>query len=282
MLPVMATNPRPQVQTWLSDDAGERWQRGAARRVEAMAAATELMLDLAGVRPGIRVLDVAAGTGDSSLEAAKLVGPDGYVLASDLSASMLAQAAKAAAEAGLLQVHTHVSDAQELDLEPDSFDAAICRMGLMFFPDRRKALMALRRVLKPGGKFAAVVWSAAAKNLYLTIPLDAVGRRSAEAAGASSVRIALSMGEPGVLDDELAGAGFRDLSVHPVPSNRRFASAAEAVENMRSAPAAEVVAKLPESEWEAAWSDIEGQLRSFEGPAGCELLGEVLVGVGAK
>jgi len=51
---------------------------------------------------------------------------------------------------------------------------------------------------------------------------------------------------------------------------------------MRSAPAAEVVAKLPESEREAAWSDIEGQLRSFEGPAGCELLGEVLVGVGAK
>src|SRR5438067_12981712 len=86
----MTTEP---VQTWASSEAAEVWRQGAARRAQALAVATERMLKGAGVQPGMRVLDVAAGTGDQSLLAARLVGPSGAVLATDISASMLRAAA---------------------------------------------------------------------------------------------------------------------------------------------------------------------------------------------
>src|SRR2546423_840280 len=152
------TSERSQVQTWQRGDAGEAWARNQALRAAYMGPATQLMLDLAGIQPGHRVLDIAAGTGDTSIEAAKRVGPTGYVLATDLSASMLNVAAKAAADAGLTNLDTQVADATKLDLPPASFDAAICRLGLMFFPDRT-ALGGLRRALKPGARFATIVWS---------------------------------------------------------------------------------------------------------------------------
>jgi ubiquinone/menaquinone biosynthesis C-methylase UbiE len=84
---------------WASQEVAERRSRGRARRVELQGPATEMMLDLAGIRTGSRVLDVAAGTGDQTVMAAQRVGPTGYVLATDLSASMLKLAADAARDA---------------------------------------------------------------------------------------------------------------------------------------------------------------------------------------
>ena len=84
------------------------WSAGQARRQQTLGAATEMMLDLAGIQAGSRVLDVAAGTGDSALMAAARVGPKGHVLAADVSASMLNVAAEAARQAGLTNVETRV------------------------------------------------------------------------------------------------------------------------------------------------------------------------------
>ena len=128
----------------VSTEAGSHAQRRAWQAAEIAAAhhrtrqrrtqshgpateATELMLDLADLQPGGRVLDVAAGTGDQTVLAAQRVGPTGYVLATDLAAKMLEIAAQAARDAGLTNVETRVMDAQQLDLAPDSFDAAISR-----------------------------------------------------------------------------------------------------------------------------------------------------------
>ncbi len=270
---------RPQVHTWMAEDAAERWQRIRALRTAGAAAATNLMLDLAGVKPGSRVLDVAAGTGDQSIDAAMRVGPTGYVLATDLSAGMLKAAAEAAREAGLTNVETRVADCQELDLEPESFDAAICRFGLMFFPDRHKALGCVRRALKPAGKFAAIVWAAAEKNPWLSIPTRMVEQHGGTGA---TVSIAWSMGKPGLLENELASGGFRDIAVRPAPVNLRFGSLDEATEALKSAPAAEAIAQLPEDEQARVWPEIQAALRLFEGPNGYRIPGEALVGVGIK
>src|SRR6266516_414938 len=113
--------------TWQSTQAAEVWRQGAARRAQTLAVATDRMLDAAGLRPGLRVLDIAAGTGDQSILAAQKVGPDGSVLATDVSATMLAVAAEAAREAGLANVETRVADASALDVPTGEFDAAICR-----------------------------------------------------------------------------------------------------------------------------------------------------------
>jgi len=99
-----------------------------------------MMLDLVKVAAGSRVLDVGAGAGDSTLVAAQRVGPSGRVLATDISATMLEIAAESARQAGLNNVDTRVMDAQRLDLEPDSFDAAVSRNCLMLIPDYSQAL----------------------------------------------------------------------------------------------------------------------------------------------
>src|SRR5258708_3330177 len=160
--------------TWGSPEAAEIWRQGAARRAQPLAVATEQMLDAAGLVPGMRVLDVAAGTGDQSILAAQRIGTSGSLLATDISASMLEVAAKAARDAGLSNVETHVADASALDLPPDSFDAGICRFGLMFVPDLHQALVRVHRALKPGARFAALVWSTRDANPYIGLQIDLV------------------------------------------------------------------------------------------------------------
>jgi ubiquinone/menaquinone biosynthesis C-methylase UbiE len=94
------------------------------------------MLDLAGIRSGHRVLDVAAGTGEQTLMAARRVGPHGFVLATDIADRMLAYLDEAARSEGLTNVQTRLMDARALQLEPESFHAAICRLALMLIPER--------------------------------------------------------------------------------------------------------------------------------------------------
>jgi ubiquinone/menaquinone biosynthesis C-methylase UbiE len=91
------------------------------------------------------------------------LGPTGYVLATDISASMLKLAADAAREAGLTNVETRVIDAENIDLDADSFDAVICQLGLFLFTNPANVLRAMRRVVRPGGKVAALVFSTAEK-----------------------------------------------------------------------------------------------------------------------
>ena len=125
---------------WGRKESADWWSAGQAARQQNYGAATEMMLDLAGVQAGSRVLDVAAGTGESTLMAAARVGPKGHVLAADVSAAMLNVAAEAARKAGLTNVETRVMNAENLELDTDSFDAVICRIALMLFSAPSKAL----------------------------------------------------------------------------------------------------------------------------------------------
>ena len=135
-----------------------------------------MMLEVAGVQPGSRVLDVAAGTGEQTLMAARRVGPTGNVLATDGSASMLKVAAEAARNEGLTNVETRVMNAENLALDADSFDAVICRNALMLFSNPAKALTEMRRVVKPGSKVAVMVFSAVERNPHHGIPFAIIRR----------------------------------------------------------------------------------------------------------
>jgi ubiquinone/menaquinone biosynthesis C-methylase UbiE len=122
------------------------------------------MLDLAGVSAGARVLDVAAGAGGQTLAAARRVGPDGAVLATDIAPAILEYAERDARAAGLANVAVRAMDAEALDVEPGTFDAAICRLGRTYLPDLAAALAAIRRALRPGGRLAAIVFSTPDRN----------------------------------------------------------------------------------------------------------------------
>src|ERR1700694_4111975 len=120
--------------------AAEAWNRWGPFIDQWLGAATETMLEMADVHAGSRLLDVAAGAGGQTLTAARRVGPSGYVLATDISSNILDFAAGNARAAGLTNVETRVLDGENLDVEPEAFDAVISRVGLIYFPDQQKAL----------------------------------------------------------------------------------------------------------------------------------------------
>jgi ubiquinone/menaquinone biosynthesis C-methylase UbiE len=242
-----------------------------------------MMLDLAKVDAGSRVLDVGAGAGDATLAVAQRVGPNGRVLATDIAASVLEIAAESARHAGLSNVGTLVVDAQRLDLESDSFDAAVSRHCLMLLPDYHQTLTQIRRVLKPGGRCAAMVFSTPDRSPYVSIPHAIVLRVGRLTSPAPERFGEFRLGAPGMLEDAYRTAGFREVSVHTVPIRRRFPSLAEAMQYARGPlPLRVLMVRLSDAEQGQAWAEIERALGQFVGPNGFESAEEVLIGVGTK
>ncbi len=265
--------------------AAEPWHRWGPTLEEWLGQATEVMLEMAEVGPGARVLDVAAGAGGQTIAAAKRVGSAGYVLATDISSNILEFASTAAQEEGLTNVDTRVMDGEELEeLEEESFDAVICRVGLIYFPDQQRALTGMLRALKPGGKIAAVVYSTPENNKFFSIPVSIIRRRAQLPPPLPGQPGPFSLGGEGVLEEAYRQAGFREVRTQIVPSPLRLSSAAECVRFERESFGAlhQMLSGLPESERGAVWEEIEEELGQFEGADGFEGPCEMVVGAGVK
>src|SRR3989442_5552578 len=137
-------------QQW--EGAAPGWVRWETTVATWMEPATEAMLTMAGVAAGARVLDLACGAGSQTLRAAQRVGAHGHVVASDIADTMLHHVRENARAAGLTNVTTLTGAAEDLDVAAESFDAVICRLGLMLFGEPARALVAVRRALRPAGK----------------------------------------------------------------------------------------------------------------------------------
>ena len=265
--------------------AAEPWYRWGPTVDEWLGQATETMLDMAGVGPGGRVLDVAAGAGGQTIAAAKRVGASGYVLATDISSNILDFASEAARREGLGNVQTRVMDGESLEeLEEESFDAVISRVGLIYFPDQHKALSGMRRALKPGGRIASIVYSTAENNKFFSIPVSIIRKRAQLPPPLPGQPGPFSLGGVGALEEAYQQAGFREAQTRIVPSPLRLSSAAECVRFERESFGAlhQMMAGLPETERESVWEEIERELRQFEGPDGFEGPCEMLVVAGTK
>jgi SAM-dependent methyltransferase len=210
--------------------AADAWHRWGSKFEEWLGQATEIMLDVAGVGPGSRVLDVAAGAGGQTIAAAKRVGPTGYVLATDISSNILRYASKAAAEEGLTNVQTRVLDGENLEeLEEAAFEAVISRVGLIYFPDQQGALAGMHSALKPGGKIAAIVYSTPENNKFFSVPISIIRRRAELPTPLPGQPGPFSLGTLGVLEEAYVRAGFRDAQIRLVSAPLRLPSAAESV-----------------------------------------------------
>jgi SAM-dependent methyltransferase len=243
------------------------------------------MLDGIGLEPGYRVLDLAAGTGDTSLMVARRVGPQGSVLAVDISEAMLREAREAAASEGLTNVETLVSDIVELDVPEHSFDAAISRFGLMFLTNPTEGLRRVRAAMKASARLAAVVWSTEQGNPFMRIPLETAEQFGQPVAAGSPMRRAVSLGGSGVFEQTLRDAGFTNISVQPVAIPRDFASLDDAVDaiEQNSSVVRELLGRLDQARHAEVRADLRRRLSEFvDADTHCRVPGEALLGVATR
>jgi len=283
-LPVFdaANYKKTTFEQWQS--AARAWYRWSAAIHQWLGGSTERMIAMAGIAPGHHVLDVAAGAGEQTISIAKKVGPEGYVLATDISPNILVYARKMACEAGLYNIETSAMDGEHLSLPDSSFDAVISRVGLIYFPDQQRALCEMRRVLKPGGKVAAIVYSTPDKNSFFSIPISIIRNRAKLPPPLAGQPGPFSLGGAGVIEKAFADAGFNNVKVIAIDSPVIMGSAKECVQFEKESFGAlhQMMVKLNDSEKEAVWQEIEQALSQFEAANSFNGPCEMLVAVGEK
>jgi len=261
------TAPRPPPQWQRAAGAWDRWGWSLQRQY---GAATETMLDMAGIRPGMRVLDIAAGPGYQTVQAAARVGSAGHVLAVDIAPEMVAAARRTLAGAGLDNVTVAQVDAQALDVAPGGFDAVICRLSLMILPDARRALAGARAVLKPGGRMAAMVFAGPERNRFLSQPARIIRKRLSLPPPPPDAPGLFALADPKKLERLFRDAGYRDFSLVSVAAPQRLDSAKQHVAFLREASRAliEMMEAVPPEMQHNIWEEIERAAAVFEGADG--------------
>jgi len=240
---------------------------------------------MAGIGEGSRVLDVAAGAGDQTLQVATRVGASGRVLATDLSPTILAFARERAAAAGHGQVETLELDGEALtELEAGSFDAVISRVGMIYFPDQQRALAGMRHCLRDGGKVAAMVYSTADKNGFFSVPVSIIRRRAELPPPLPGQPGPFSLGGDGVLEEAFRQAGFREVESRVIDAPVRVDTAAEclAFEKESFGALHQMLGGLSEAERDGAWAEIKEELEKFEDGDGFVGPCELVVAVGTR
>lgn len=268
-------------QQW--QDAAEAWHRWGPTIGDWLGAATDSMIELAHIRAGSTVLDVAAGAGEQSLPIARLVGDSGRVVISDIAPELLSRAAAEAGAAGLSNVETLELDGEQVDsLAGSDFDAAVSRVGLIYFPDQQKALRGIHAALRDGGRFSTVVYSTPDENRFFSVPVGIIRGRAQLPPPLPGQPGPFSLGASGVLEEALTSAGFSDVEVVAVPSPVRLASARECVRFQRESFGAlhQMMVGLSPEEREETWKQVEEALTEFESPDGFVGPCTMLVGAG--
>jgi SAM-dependent methyltransferase len=200
-----------QRQQW--NVAAGGWRKWSELIDGAAGGISDRLVALAGVEPGSRVLDVAAGYGEPSLTAAKAAGPEGRVVATDISAEMLAFGRERASAAGLENIEFVESDAAGLDYPEDSFDAALSRWGIIFEPDGEAAAARIRGFLKPGARMAISSWGPPERVPFLAIPIRTAMERLGVDPPPPGTPGPLSRPTPEALGGLLSAGGFSDVDV---------------------------------------------------------------------
>lgn len=266
------------------EGAAPGWARWEATVAAWMEPATDAMLSLAGVNAGARVLDLACGAGSQTLRAAERVGSQGHVVACDIAEAMLQHVQQNARAAGLTNVTTLAGAAESLDVPAESFDAVICRLGLMLFSDPAKALQAVRRALRGGGKVAVVVFTTPATNPFMAKPMQVLLRHADKKPPAPGQPGVFALGAPGVIERLFADSGLVGFSQRTLPVALRMPSAAQALAMMQEAFGAyrAVISTCPDAVQAAAWAEVADTLQSFEAAPGFVAPAEVLVAGAVK
>lgn len=267
-------------------NAAPGWAKWEREFAAGLSSATDTLIDMAGIRPGMRVLDLACGAGSQTILAAKRVGPTGSVLACDISATMLDHVRANVTAAGLQNVETVECAAEELDTTLPPFDAAISRLGLMLFPSPSSALKATQRVLKSGARFAALVFTTPDRNLFMAQPMAILLRSAGKSPPQPGQPGIFALGGNGVLEGLMRDSELALVQTKIVTASLNLPKASHALEMMQEAFGAyrAVVADLSDAEKSKAWNEVYTCLKQFEFEhvGGFATQFEFIIGVGSK
>ena len=245
-----------QHQQW--DKASVGWKKHSDFIDNAASHISERLVELAGVAAGSRVLDVAAGYGEPSLTAARVVGSHGKVVASDISAEMLAYGRERAAAAGLENLEFVESAAASLDFPPQSFDAAFSRFGIIFEPEAEAAAARVRGFLVPGSRMAVASWGLPERVPFIAVPLGTAMRTLGVDPPPPGTPGPLSRPTPEALGGLLEGGGFSAVEVEETEVSFEWESADEFVAMVKDTvpPLVALIAKHAPDDPDGAWDAI--------------------------
>jgi SAM-dependent methyltransferase len=240
------------------DSAAAGWNAWSEFNDSADRHISERLVELAEVRAGCRVLDVAAGYGEPALTAAHKAGPKGRVVATDISAEMLAFGRQRAAAAGLDNVEFMESDASSLDFPRASFDAAVSRWGIIFEPDAEAASGRIRGFLKPGAQMAISSWGEPDQVPFLSIPMRTTMKRLNVPPPPAGTPGPLSRPTPAAIGGLLEAGGFSNVAVEKAEVTYEFDSPEHFTAYIRaiSAPIRAMIEQYAGEAREDAWDAI--------------------------
>lgn len=230
---------------------------------------TRELLRAAAPRPGDRVLELACGAGDVGLAAAALAAP-GEVVVSDVAAEMTAIAARRAEARGLANVTARTFGAEAIGAEDASFDAVLCREGLMFAADAGLAVREIARVLRPGGSVAVAVWGPRRENPWLGVVLDAVSAQLGRPVPPPGLPGPFALADAAALERLFAANGFGAVRVREMSVPLAAATYDEWWTRVAAlaGPLTAILASLPEPARRELRDRLREVARAYETPAG--------------
>jgi ubiquinone/menaquinone biosynthesis C-methylase UbiE len=240
---------------------------------------TELMLDRVGLAPGARVLELACGAGGTGLAAAERVGTDGHVVLSDVAAEMAAIAGARATQRGLVNVTIKTLDLEAIAEGDASFDAVLCREGLMFAVDPDRAAGEIHRVLRSGGRLSVAVWGPQHDNPWLDVVLDAVSSVTGMQLPPPGMPGPFALQDRARLRGVLDDAGFIDVTIETVPTPLRSPSFQQWWTRTAAVagPVAAIIARLDADTSSALDDKLRQAVAPYLTPSGLELPGLTLL-----
>ncbi len=266
---------------WIAEGIAPTWESRRGQIEEVCAPVREWMVQALAARPGQTVLELAAGVGDTGFEVAPIVGPQGSVISTDLSPAMVDAARRRGGELGLENVDYRVTDAERIELEPDSVDGVLCRYGYMLMADPAAALADTRRVLRRDGRLVLAVWGPPERNPFFTLVAGIlVNSGHIEAPDPRAPGI-FSMASEERTTALLKRAGFAEVRTDEVPVRFAFGDAGEYLRFVAdtAGPIAIALRDLTDDERTRTKSQLEDACGNFAVDGGYELPGVTLAAV---
>ena len=253
-----------QRQMW--DNAAAGWKTWWENIERGAQKVSDKLVEMAEIKPGDKVLDIATGIGEPAITAAKQVKPNGRVVATDISPQMIAIAKSRAKTLGLdTIIEFREGDAEKLDLPKSSFDAVLSRWGLMFLPNLSAALAGIRKLLVPGGRLSAAVWSTPSSVPFLDVAFSTVRKQINAPPPPPGTLGPFSLADSEALKSSFTEAGFKDVRVETFPVTFSFESAETYTRFQQAvtAPIQAMLANQTDEKKKQAWDAVTDAVSKY-------------------